>query len=200
MGWTEYRATKWKKGKIDRKAECDAYFMEGLNRGHFEVLKSTMHGGVYYAAVRNLTKCVGKDENGKYKYESIENGDVFGVVFLTSIRDKYYFAYKDMDESEIPYCYDCPESILKLLSDTDNKNALEWRRLCRENRKEKKEHSLSALAIGTKILWIRPDGTKIKLYKHEPGYQFKRPFWMMCDSRNYIQKRRIVNWELCEED
>ena len=26
MGWTEYQATYFKKGKIDRKAECDALF------------------------------------------------------------------------------------------------------------------------------------------------------------------------------
>ena len=28
MGWTEYRASYFKSGKIDRKAECDAYFLE----------------------------------------------------------------------------------------------------------------------------------------------------------------------------
>lgn len=44
MGWTGYYATHYKNGKIDRKAECDAYFMEGLNRGNFKVLKSTMKG------------------------------------------------------------------------------------------------------------------------------------------------------------
>ena len=42
MGWTSYRANYYKNGKINKKAECDAYFMEGLNRGHFQVLKSTM--------------------------------------------------------------------------------------------------------------------------------------------------------------
>ena len=28
MGWTEYRASYFRSGKIDRKAECDAYFLE----------------------------------------------------------------------------------------------------------------------------------------------------------------------------
>lgn len=43
MGWTGYMPTHLKKGGIvDRKAECDAYFMEGPNRGNFQVLKSAM--------------------------------------------------------------------------------------------------------------------------------------------------------------
>ena len=53
---------------------------------------------------------------------------------------------------------DCPESILKLLSDTNYENALEYRRLCREKKKEKKKRSLSALPVGTVIKW------KVELY------------------------------------
>ena len=65
MGWTSYEATYFKKnGDIDRKAECDAYFMRD-NAGHYKVLKSSMKGTVYYAAVTTLTKYIGKDENGK---------------------------------------------------------------------------------------------------------------------------------------
>ena len=55
MGWTEYIATHiTPKGQIDRKKECDAYFLEGLNRGFYEVVKSRMVGSVYYAAVTPL--------------------------------------------------------------------------------------------------------------------------------------------------
>ena len=44
MGWTSYEATYFKKnGDIDRKAECDAYFMRD-NAGHYKVLKSSMKG------------------------------------------------------------------------------------------------------------------------------------------------------------
>lgn len=57
--------------------------------------------------------------------------------FLTSISGNN-FSYKDMDETMIPCYYDCPESILKLLSDTNNENALEYRRLCREKRRKRK--------------------------------------------------------------
>ena len=39
MGLTVYMPTHFaKSGNINRKEECDAYFMEGLNKGHFSVL------------------------------------------------------------------------------------------------------------------------------------------------------------------
>ena len=66
MGWTEYHASHYKNGKVDRKAECNAYFLEGLNEGFFDVLKSSMVGSTYYAAVKPLKKSGGKDENGNY--------------------------------------------------------------------------------------------------------------------------------------
>ena len=54
MGWTWYKASHYyPNGNIDRKAECNAYFTEELNEGQYEILKSTMVGSVYYAAVKN---------------------------------------------------------------------------------------------------------------------------------------------------
>ena len=47
MGWTWQKASHYyPNGNIYRKAECDAYFTEGLNEGQYEILKSTMVGGV----------------------------------------------------------------------------------------------------------------------------------------------------------
>ena len=99
MGWTSYHATHYSKtGTIDRKAECDGYFMEGLNRGHYRVEKSAMVGSVYYAAVTSLKKYVGNDQ-----YEDLPENEqfTFAVVFLTIVdmKDYYNFSYKDMDES-----------------------------------------------------------------------------------------------------
>ena len=54
MGWTSYNAQYYKNGTVDRKKECDEYWEGGLNRGHFKVLKSTMVGSTYYAAVKIL--------------------------------------------------------------------------------------------------------------------------------------------------
>lgn len=91
MGWTSYYPTHFtKRGTVDRKAECDAYFMGGLNRGNFLVLKSAMKGSTYYAAVKSMVRYAGKDKNGKDIYEPINDGKVCGYVFLTAV-EKYKF-------------------------------------------------------------------------------------------------------------
>lgn len=156
MGWTSYHATHYKKGKIDRKAECDAYFLEGLNAGHFEVLKSAMVGSVYYAAVRGLKQC---EDNGNIYAET----PVFAVVFLTSTDSKDYFnfSYKDMSETMGPYQSDCPKSILDLLSPTDNEFANAWRQRCRDNLAKKKDKdSLNNLPVGSVIRVEMPFDTR----------------------------------------
>ncbi len=79
-------------------------------------------------------------------YLAIEVGDasgpkeVFAVVCLLSYRPKDYFnfGYKDMSEDMGPYYYNCPEHILKLLTPTENKLALEWREKCWERIRAKK--------------------------------------------------------------
>ena len=154
MGWTWYRATHYyPNGGIDRRAECDAYFMEGLNRGHYDVLKSTMVGKVYYAAVKKLKKYDGCDEKGEWIYSDLppEEQKVFGAVFITStlMKDYFNFGYKDMDESMGPGDCDCPKSIIALLSETDNLYALHWRQKCLERCNGKP--SLGKLPIGTVI-------------------------------------------------
>lgn len=178
MGWTSYHASYYKNGKIDRKAECDAYFMEGLNRGHFNVVKSAMVGSTYYAAVQHMMKNVGKDDKGEYKYEPIPENErrTFAVVFLTStnVKDYYNFAYKDMDEGCGPCQCDCPKGILDLLSPTDSQWANEWRQACYENIAKKKDpNALNKLPWGSIIEWTtqydltsgRKAGDKIKLTK-----------------------------------
>lgn len=165
MGWTSYHATYYKNGKIDRKAECDAYFMEGLNRGHFNVLKSSMVGSTYYAAVQRMVKYVGKDENGEGIYEPLPESErtTFGIVFLTSIdtKDYYNFSYKDLDESMGPCQCDCPKGILDLLSPTDNEYANNWRKACYENLARKKNaNGLNKLPVGTIIKVIMPFNTR----------------------------------------
>lgn len=155
MGWTSYAATYFKKnGDIDRKAECDAYFLDGLNAGHFKILKSSMKGTVYYAAVTDLVKYVGKDENGNNKYGPIpeDEREVWAAVFLTSTEEGRYFYYKDMDETMGPCEDHCPKCILDLLDETDNESALNWRRRCWENiKKSNKLSKLDRLRNGSVI-------------------------------------------------
>ena len=191
MGWTSYHAEHYKNGKIDRKAECDAYFLEGLNRGFYEVLKSSMVGSTYYAAVKPLKKYGGKDKNGITIAIDIpkEEQRVFAVIFLTStdMKDYYNFAYKDMDESCGPCHNDCPKGILDLLSPTDNENANEWRKACYErhaNKKKNHTNSISRLPIGSVIKVTMPCRTT--LYKEGDVvtltkcyvYGRKRPAWV----------------------
>lgn len=155
MGWTSYAATYFKKnGDIDRKAECDAYFLDGLNAGHFKILKSSMKGTVYYAAVTDLVKYVGKDENGNNKYDPIpeDEREVWAAVFLTRTEEGKYFYYKDMDETMDPCEDHCPKCVLDLLSETDNKSALNWRRRCWKNiKKSNKLSKLDRLRNGSVI-------------------------------------------------
>ena len=174
MGWTYYSATHHKNGRIDRKAECDAYFMEGLNRGHYQVLKSAMVGSTYYAAVKALKRC---DPNGEgYLDIPPEEQIVFAVVFLTNTNSKsaFDFGYKDMDETVGPYKYDCPRSILNLLSPTDNPYALEWRKNCQENRRRKR--TFSSLPLGTRVKVTLPFDTTYHK-KGEVVYLTKEIVW-----------------------
>ena len=212
MGWTEYRATHYKNGKVDRKAECDAYFMEGLNRGHFDVLKSSMVGSTYYAAVKPLKRSGGKDKNGNYFYIDIPDDEhqVFGVVFLTStnMKDYYNFAYKDMDESCGPCQHDCPKGILDLLTPTESEYANEWRKACYENLKKKKSpNTLSNLPVNTVIKVVMPfdtnyfkKGQEVKLKKCK-RWSINRTEWItltppMCRFTASLMKQLEDNYEI----
>lgn len=186
MGWTSYHATHYKNGKVNRKAECDAYFTEGLNEGFYRLEKSTMIGSVYYAAVTGLKRY----NEGKKEDVPKDEQHTFGVVFLTSVdsKDYYNFSYKDMDETCGPFCYDCPESILKLLSPTTSEFAQKWRDGCRKHRKLRK--ALNDLPVGSVIEFERVDGTK-RYVKHAPAFQFKKLFWYNPEGHSYIPNKNI---------
>lgn len=197
MGWTSYHANYYKSnGAIDRKAECDAYFMEGANRRHYRVLKSAMVGSVYYAAVQDLLRYTGKDEDGSPIYVEIPDieRETWAAVFLTKTdaRDYYNFYYKDMSEDMGPAEASCPASILRLLSPTDSEWANEWREKCRKHIERKKSpNALSNLPIGTVIRFVTYNGETVELLKHPAAYQFKRPFWYCQETGRYMPATRI---------
>lgn len=190
MGWTWQEALHYKNGKVDRKAECDAYF-SSRNAKYYVVEKSAMVGSVYYAAIRAIGNYNYKDDTvtaipKEYQY-------VFAVVFLTSTnaKDVYNFGYKDMDETMLPFFYDCPVGILKLLSPTDNESANEWRKRCKETAERKKRekndpNGLNNLPIGTVI---KCRGYEV--VKTAPRAQFKTPFWLVHDCNTYLRKSAI---------
>lgn len=160
MGWTSYHApatynTKTNRYVVDRKAECDKLFNCDMikNRGKYEVLKSRMVGSTYYAAVK-MTRYATETEP--------EKTQVIAAIVLTSVSNKDYFnfSYKDMDETVGPYNYDCPKSILDLLTPTDSEWANNWRKQCYENIAAKKNHDgLNKLPIGSVIEVTMPVDT-----------------------------------------
>lgn len=176
MGWTSYNATHYTRaGVIDRKAECDEAMTGANEYGAWEVLKSCVRGSVYYAAVKR-TQPTGESY-------------VFGAVCLTSVNSKDYFnfAYKDMSEDMHPFYYDCPASILDLLTPTDSESANEWRRRCREHAEN--QNALGKLPIGAVIEYeIR--GKIQRAQKCAPAYQFKTPWWSIGPGY-YIKKKDI---------
>ena len=122
MGWDgiyDYMLPR-KNGKVDRKGYLDKTFTWKSDDGNrsCEVLKSSMVGSVYYAAAKN------------------QNGDIFAIVTLTagkhSKNDSCGLWYKVMDETVGPYYWDCPASILDMLTPTQYESAKEWRKTCRE--------------------------------------------------------------------
>ena len=148
MGWDESFAHHWKNGKIDRKAECDARFTFKTEKQEVSVLKSSMVGSTYYAAVQVKTP---------------EETTVIGGVILTGIRGPY-IAMKVLEETCGPTERKCPKSILKLLTPTQSEWANEWRRDClayhdKKEREKKDKFSLKNLPIGTTIDFIAPYDT-----------------------------------------
>lgn len=203
MGWTSYQADikyKGRKKYIDRKEECDKLFNQDMagKIGKYEVLRSTIVGAVYYAAVKKT----------KFATETThETSEVFGAVVLTStnINESYNFSYKDMDETCGPCYHDCPNAILDLLSPTENEYANEWRQKCREKTKLKYlPTNLSNLPVGTKIKFLAPfetqtykKGEEIILWKEKK--MPKGAYWI--DGKHAYPAKFIGDaYEIIEED
>lgn len=188
MGWTGYHATHYdKRGNIDRRAECDERMSGETERATWEVLKSSLVGSVYYAAIRRTDKKTGENH-------------VFGCVCLTSVdnSDYFNFSYKDMSEDMGPGESRCPVSILDLLSPTESEYAIAWRQRCRENAKNK--NTLGRLPVGTVIEFERWNGETVRAVKMSPAYQFKTPWWKRTDAQLYIKKNQIpANFRVVEE-
>ena len=136
MGWTYTYATEYKNGRIDRKAEMEKLINSTWSDGkqHNRLVRGTLKGSVYYAAVENL-----------------EDHRIWGLVCLTAT-SKWDFGYKDMSEDMLPFYFDCPKAILDLLSPTENENSRKWREACYENLERKKgKVSPGRLAADTTI-------------------------------------------------
>jgi hypothetical protein len=119
MGWTYTSLGKGQAGDYFRKMltndteERSTELLRGAFRGFRE----------YYGAVKTTIKGTGESY-------------VWGFCAMIDWRknDSFNFGYKDMDETMGPYMFNCPNTILDLLTDTphDNESSREWRKACRE--------------------------------------------------------------------
>ncbi|MBR1436187.1 MAG: hypothetical protein IJ584_13880 [Bacteroidales bacterium] len=155
---------------VNRAAECRA-----LVSDDYKVLKDALVGTTWYAAVQNKT-----------------TGEVRALIVLIHIdrKDHCNFGVNWMNELDGPYYYDCPKSILDLLTPTDNTLALEWRRKCRERLKMKE--TLKKAPYGTRFIVTLYDGSTRTVIKRKPGYQFKT-WWLLIEAEcKYLPKNRIT--------
>lgn len=181
MGWTSYNATHYKNGKVDRKAEMDEKYNWEDDGRKVEVLKSSMVGSTYYAAVKSFNKTNG------FEY-------VCAIVCLTStdMKDYFNFSYKDMDETMGPRENNCPKCILDLLTPTDNEYANNWRKVCRENlAKKNNPDALNKLPLGSVIQFTLPYDTTLNkagalITLEKTNCWSKKAYWM--------QQGRYVKW------
>jgi hypothetical protein len=110
----------------------------------------------------------------------------------TDSREYFNFGVKSIGETGGPLYYDCPASILSLLSPTDDKYAIEWRNRCKERIEEKKRPTaLKNLPVGSVIQFVTYNGETVELLKHPAAYQFKRPFWYCQETGRYMPATRI---------
>ena len=122
MGWLFMKSLG---GHSGPRQYLDAQFTYQHPEVTSKVLRSALvHRRVYYAAVEHFR-------------HATDEREVWAAVCLVKYNPRdsegYIFGYKDMTESMGPCEAECPESILDLLTPTDNHYAREWRARCREN-------------------------------------------------------------------
>lgn len=190
MGWTSIHATHYRGHDIDRKKECDAILLEGLNAGWYEILNSKMIGSIYYAAVKTLKRYTDESKNEVSDIPD-EEQSIWGLVCLTSVDNKDYFnfSYKLISEDMGPAYYDCPSSILKLLSPTNDEFASEWRIRCKERNEKRK--TLKKLPIGA-ILGVDLNGEWILFQKMKLGFR-KNSIWANLERRIRVTEKTLLN-------
>lgn len=168
MGWTYTHM----EGKVNKDE-----FMAGLMGEGYTVLRTCAVGKVWYSAI--------KEE---------ETGNIYGCVTLTdSQRDYFNFGYKVVSEYCGPYETNCPKTILKMLTPTDNKWANEWRANCYANLDKAK---LSDIPVGGKIMCKLGDDW-YELQKMPPMCNKKRNWWCTVQDCQLVSvpKTQIKEWK-----
>ena len=184
MGWTEtYTSMYDKNGKVDVKGFLDNDFTwtdKSQNLKH-TVIKSSMVGSTYYAAVK-------EEKEG-------QESRVFGLVCLTSTKqsNRFNIGYKAISEDMGPAELDCPVGILNLLTPTEYEYANEWRENCRKYHKEKKTSVayLKNTKVGDRVIFYGYGQDKVLV--HMPPYaQFRTDFWKIEGKEQYVRKSEVT--------
>lgn len=192
MGWiTKHVEPDLSTRKVNAKKECDNLFLTGEATGVYSVKKSAMVGKTYYAAIE-----LKRFNNATKRWEERET---FAAVILTDVDNKsvYNFGYKMMDETVGPCDDNCPESILKLLSPTEDEYALDWRKRCMENaEKKKRRDKLGKLPVGTHIRF-QINGRVFIAQKYPADLHCRQSSWRIAGAR--IPSKRIPDdYEIIE--
>ena len=127
MGWLTMPFTSMG-GHASAKAYLDDQFtysrdVEGGTAGLRVLASACLLNRTYYAAAQVMANGAG--------------GEIFAIVckvlWNPNSKTAEQFGYKDMTETMGPCEDHCPQTILTLLSPTDNEHARDWRRRCAEN-------------------------------------------------------------------
>ena len=171
MGWDGHYAENWKNGKPDVMAEFYDRWSFGGNSKNHEILKAVKVGTTIYSAIKDKRDDV-----------------VFGCVSLTSI-DNGYVMFKEMTEFDGPGYFDCPKSILKLLSPTDSEWANDWRKHCKEQAglKNTSPTYIKNSKVGDLLIYRDRD----ILIHCPPMAQFRTDFWKMLGENRYVKKTEV---------
>ena len=160
MGWTTTHVPKGKAGEY-----LNSIFTCENENTKWEMIKGAFVGWhEHYAAVRITKK---------------DTGLSYVIAVATKIHyyphDYHNFGYKDMDESMGPFLYNCPESILKLLTPSAELLKMghsihcsaSWRAFCWEKVLEKKD--TNSLKDGAIIQFESPllfnNGDKVQTFQ-----------------------------------
>ena len=180
MGWTttaDYE--RHNKGLFTIREYLDRQFAsDHPDYPRHEIIDSSLHGRTeYYAAMRSTDRDTGKVI-------------VFALIAMVSYQPRdpegYTLGWKEMSESSLPYVFNCPERILKLLDPPRNENAAEWRRTCRAHR-TKKRTARKAFQDGIVIRFEKPlafrggiERQQFTVEKHGRKLRFRAEDGVLC--------------------
>ena len=110
-------------------------------------------------------KLVAYNRKGNNLFCAVDNGTlVYGLVILCT-KNKGEYSCKLMDETAHPYYYGASTKVLNLLTETDSKNALTWRKECGElidQQKEKGYYLITCTHVSGSVMYLGYSGIRYK--------------------------------------